>query len=320
MIYEQVINAINISTKVIVTSHVNPDGDNIGASLALCLALKKLGKEAVFVLDDNIPELYKFLEGAKEVQKPASFFNHGFDLVISLDCGDFERLGKVGELTEGIQLINIDHHISNTNFGFINLVEANAAATAEIVYKLIKSMGIFIDKDIAQCIYTGIVTDTGQFQYTNTTEETHVIAAELIIAGVSPSDIFNRIYQNNPKEKVLLIKEALKSLDFHFNDRVSCITLSRAQLDNISRDELDTEGLVNLARDIAPVEVAIFLKEKQTNVIKASLRSKSIIDVSAIAKAFGGGGHIRASGFGLSGTIEQAKEKILLEIEKAFAG
>lgn len=318
MIYEQVIKAINASSKIIVTSHINPDGDNIGSALALCLALKKLGKEAVFVLDDNVPELYKFLEGAKEVQKPASFFNHGFDLVISMDCGDFERLGKVRDLTEGIQLINIDHHISNTNFGFINLVESDAAATAEIAYKLIKTMGIFIDKDIAQCIYTGIVTDTGQFQYTNTTEETHVIAAELIIAGVNPSDIFFRIYQNNPKEKVLLIKEVLKSLDFHFNDKVSCITLSKAQIDNISKDELDTEGLVNLARDIESVEVAVFLKEKKSNEIKASLRSKSIVDVSAIAKVFGGGGHIRASGCGISGTLEQAKEIILLEIEKAL--
>lgn len=312
------INAINNSRKIIVTSHVNPDGDNIGASLALCNAIKKLDKEAVFVLDDNVPELYRFLQGAKEVQKPASFLSNGFDLVISVDCGDFERLGQVGELTKGKKLINLDHHISNTNFGSINLVEPNAAAAAEIVYKLIKSMGIFIDKEIAQCIYTGIVTDTGQFQYSNTTEETHVIAAELIIAGVNPSDIFNRVYQNNPKEKVLLIGEALKSLDFHFNDRVSCITLNKTQLDNISKNELDTEGMVNLARDIASVEVAVFLKEKQPNVIKASLRSKNIVDVSAIAKEFGGGGHIRASGCTLSGTIEQAKRKILLVIEKSL--
>lgn len=315
MIYEQVIDAINKTSKVIVTSHVNPDGDNIGAALALCLALKKLGKEAVFVLDDNVPEVYRFLEGAKDVQKPASFQHQGFDMVISVDCGDLDRLGSVKELIADKKLINIDHHISNTRFGSINLVEETAAATAEIIYRLIKSMGIFIDKEIARCIYTGIVTDTGQFQYSNTTEETHVIAAELIIAGVNPADLFNKIYQNNPKEKVLLIKEALKSLEFHFDDKVSIISMSKAQLDSITEDELDTEGVVNLARDIATVEVAVFLKEKLSNVIRVSLRSKNKVDVCAIAQAFGGGGHTRASGCTIEGTMEQAKERILSAIQ-----
>lgn len=316
MIYQQVVSAINESSTIIITSHVNPDGDNIGASLALCQALLKLGKDAVFVLDDSVPELYKFLPGAEKVQKPDYLQKNSFDLLISMDCGDLERLGRVKDFIQGRKLINIDHHISNTKFGSINLVEENAAATAEIAYKLIKSMGVFIDKDIAQCVYTGIVTDTGQFQYSNTTEETHVIAAELIIAGVSPADIFNKVYQNNPKEKILLMKEALKSLDFHFNDEVSCITISRSQLDSISGDELDTEGIVNLARDIASVEVAVFLKEKEPNIVKASLRSKSRVDVCAIAKEFGGGGHIRASGCTIEGTIEQAKKKILSVIQK----
>lgn len=316
MIYEQVIDAISKSSKFIVTSHVNPDGDNIGAALALCQALKKLGKEAVFVLDDNVPEIYKFLEGARSVQKPGSFSGTDYDSIISVDCGDLERLGGVSELIGDKQLINIDHHISNTKFGAINLVEEHAAATAEIIYRLIKSMGIFIDKEMAECIYTGIVTDTGQFQYSNTTEDTHVIAAELIIAGVNPSDIFNRVYQNNPKEKVLLIKEALKSLEFHFDDKVSIISISKNQLDNITKDELDTEGVVNLGRDIANVEVAAFLKEKEANVIRVSLRSKNRVDVCSIAKAFGGGGHTRAAGCTIEGTIEQAKEKLLSALQK----
>jgi phosphoesterase RecJ-like protein len=311
-----VIDAINKSSKVIVTSHVNPDGDNIGAALALCQALKKLGKEAYFVLDDKVPEIYSFLEGAEGVQNPVSFQADGFDLVISVDCGDLDRLGRVKGLVGDRKLINIDHHISNTKFGSINLVEDNAAASAEIIYRLIKSMGIFVDKAIAECVYTGIVTDTGQFQYSNTTEETHVISAELIIAGVKPADLFSKIYQNNPKEKVLLIKEALKSLEFHFNESVSCITMSKAQLDDISKEDLDTEGVVNLARDISTVEVAVFLKEKAPNVIKASLRSKNRVDVCAIAQTFGGGGHIRAAGCTIEDTLERAKERILTAIQK----
>ena len=295
---------------------MQPDGDNIGSSLALCLALQKLGKKAVFVMDDNIPELYRFLKGAREVEKSASFTELDFDLVIALDCGDIERLGKVAQLIGKTKLVNIDHHISNTKFGEINLVEENASATAEIIYKLMKFMGIFIDKDIADCIYTGIVTDTGMFQYSNTSEETHSIAAELIIAGVSPSDIFNKVYQNSPKEKVLLLREALKSLEFFNNDMVSCISITKAQVDSIADEDIDTEGIVNLGRDIFGVEAAIFLKQKELNIIKVSLRSKSYVDVSVIAKDFGGGGHIRAAGCTINDSLESAQQQILLAIQK----
>jgi bifunctional oligoribonuclease and PAP phosphatase NrnA len=314
--YEQIINVINNSSKIAVTSHVQPDGDNIGSSLALCLALQKLGKKAIYVLDDNIPELYRFLKGAREVEKPSFFTELDFDLVIALDCGDLERLGKVAQQIGETKLVNIDHHVSNTRFAEINLVEENASATAEIVYKLIKSMGIFIDKDIADCIYTGIVTDTGMFQYSNTSEETHSIAAELIIAGVNPSYMFNKIYQNSPKEKVLLLGEALKSLEFFNHDMVSCISITKAQVDSIAEEDIDTEGIVNLGRDIVGVEVAIFLKQKDPNLFKVSLRSKSYIDVSIIAKDFGGGGHIRAAGCTITGSLESAKQQILLAIQK----
>jgi phosphoesterase RecJ-like protein len=293
-----------------------PDGDNVGSSLALCLALQKLNKQVLYVIDDNIPEVYQFLKGAGEVIKYSPAVNSDFDLVIAMDCGDLDRLGSVKQLAEKTRLINIDHHISNTKFGEINLVEESASATAEIAYKLIKSMGIFIDKDMAECIYTGIVTDTGMFQYSNTSEETHSIAAELIIAGVSPSDIFNKVYQNSPKEKVLLMKEALQSLDFHFNEMVSCITISKVQIERIAMEDLDTEGIVNLARDIAGIEAAVFLKEKERNIIKASLRSKDMIDVCAVAKEFGGGGHTRAAGCTIHGSIENAKTQILQAIEK----
>jgi phosphoesterase RecJ-like protein len=316
LIYEQIIDIINKSSKIAVTSHMQPDGDNIGSSLALCLALKKLGKKVVFVIDDNVPELYRFLKGAREAEKPSSVAEIDFDLLIALDCGDLERLGKVAQLVSKTKLVNIDHHISNTKFGEMNLVEENASATAEIVYKLIKSMGIFIDKDIADCIYTGIVTDTGMFQYSNTSEETHSITAELIIAGVSPSDIFNKIYQNSPKEKVLLMGEALKSLEFFNNDMVSCISISKAQVDNIAEEDIDTEGIVNLGRDIFGVEVAIFLKQKEANLVKVSLRSKTYIDVSIIAKDFGGGGHIRAAGCAVAGSLESVKQQILEAIQK----
>lgn len=320
MIYEQIIDVINKSSKIAVTSHVVPDGDNVGSALGLCQALQKLDKKVEFLLDDKIPEIYRFLKGARDVVSHASFADLDFDLLISMDCGDLERLGRVKELADKVRLINIDHHISNTRFGEINLVEEKASSTAEIAYKLIKSMGIFIDKDMAEAIYTGIVTDTGMFQYENTSEETHAIAAELIIAGVNPTDIFMKVYQSNPKEKVLLMKEALQSLEFHHKDVVSVIAVSKEQLEAISKEDLDTEGLVNLARDIATVEVAVFLKEKEKNIIKVSLRSKSRVDVCAIAKEFGGGGHIRASGCTIKSSLEDARQQVLKAIEKHMSG
>jgi phosphoesterase RecJ-like protein len=314
--YEQIMDAIHQSSRIAITSHVVPDGDNIGSSLAMCLALKKLNKQAEFILDDHIPQAYRFLKGAGEVQRCASPKALEFDLVIALDCGDMERLGAVKQLAEKTRLINIDHHVSNTRFGEINLVEAEASATAELAYKLIKAMGIFIDKDIADCIYTGIVTDTGMFQYSNTTQETHAIAGELMISGVDPNDIYNKIYQNNPKEKVLLMKEALQSLEFFCDNGAAFMGLSKAQMNAITPEDLDTEGIVNLGRDIAGVEVAAFFKEKEAGVIKVSLRSKKTVDVCAIAQGFGGGGHIRAAGCTIKGSLEEAKQRVLQAVEK----
>ncbi|TAH59562.1 MAG: bifunctional oligoribonuclease/PAP phosphatase NrnA, partial [Gottschalkiaceae bacterium] len=166
MINPKIIKVIKESANIIILSHIAPDGDSIGSSLALFNALIKHGKNAKFVLDDVVPEIYKFLAGADEVEKPSN--NYDYDVVIVLDSGDIGRLGKSAKYLNKKSIINIDHHISNTSFGTHNMIDSNAAATAEIVYNIIRALGIDIDKDIAECLYTGIVTDTGQFQYSNT--------------------------------------------------------------------------------------------------------------------------------------------------------
>ncbi|KUO71195.1 MAG: hypothetical protein APF77_05940 [Clostridia bacterium BRH_c25] len=309
MIYPKIISKIKESNKIAIMSHIMPDGDNVGSSLALYNALRKSGKDVRLILDDDIPKVYRFLKSSDKAERPGQF--ESFDVVIALDCGDAERLGKSRLYLDNNFVINIDHHISNDEFGNLNMVDTNASATGEIIYHIIKILGIDMDKEISECLYTAIVTDTGQFQYSNTTSITHQIAGDLINSGVNVSLMFERIYQNSSKEKIVLMKTALNSLEFYNNDSISCVNLTLEQMKNSNAMEEDSDGIINLARDIEGVEVAIFLKELQTGKIKVGLRSKKVVDVAAVAGRFGGGGHVRAAGCILYGTVAEVKEKIL---------
>jgi bifunctional oligoribonuclease and PAP phosphatase NrnA len=316
LISPKIISKIKESNKIAIMSHIMPDGDNVGSSLALYNTLKKLGKDVHFILDDDIPKVYKFLKNSDKVERPSQYEH--FDAVIALDCGDAGRLGKSRLYLENNFVINIDHHISNDEFGNLNMVDPNAAATAEIVYQIIKILGVAMDKEISEFLYIAIVTDTGQFQYSNTTFKTHQIAGELINNGVNVSLMFERVYQNSSKEKVMLMKTALDTLEFYHNDSISCITLTLKQMEDINAMDMDSDGIINLARDIECVEAAIFLKELEQGKIKVGLRSKKVIDMAAIALQFGGGGHVRAAGCTLHGTMEEIKEKILEAIIAEF--
>lgn len=317
MIYAKIISKIKESNKIAIMSHVMPDGDNVGSSLALYNGLIKLGKDVSFILDDDIPKLYRFLKSSDKVRRPGKY--ESFDTVIALDCGDAERLGKSKLYLGKNFVINIDHHVSNDEFGNINLVDTNASATGEIIYHIIKLLGIDIDKEISECIYTAIVTDTGKFQYSNTNSRTHQIAGELINNGVNVSHMFERIYQNSSKEKIILIKTALSSLEFFHNDSISCVSLTLEQTEQVNALDEDSEGIINLARDIECVEAAVFLKEMEPRKIKVGLRSKKVVDVAAVALQFGGGGHVRAAGCTMYGTVEEVKEKIVNALIAKFA-
>lgn len=309
MIYPEIISKIRESSKIAIMSHIMPDGDNVGSSLALYNALKKYGKDVAFILDDDIPKVYKFLKCSDKVQRPGKY--ESFDAIIALDCGDAERLGKSRLYLENNFTINIDHHISNNEFGNLNLVDANASATGEILYQLIKLLGIDMDKEISECLYTAIVTDSGQFQYSNTTAITHQIAGDLISNGVNVSLMFERIYQNNSKEKIILMKKALNSLEFYHHDSISCVSLTLEQMREANAMDEDSDGIINLSRDIDCVEVAIFFKELEPGKIKVGFRSKKVVDVAAVSLQFGGGGHVHAAGCTLNGTIAEVKKIII---------
>lgn len=316
MIYPKIISKIKESQKIAILSHIMPDGDNIGSSLALYTALERIGKQVAYILDDEIPRTYRFLKNSDKTQRPGA--EGDFDLVIALDCGDVERLGEAKRYLEGRFVINIDHHISNTAFGDYNMVDSNASATGEIIYQIIRILGIPMDKDISECLYTAIVTDTGQFQYSNTTSVTHQIAGDLINNGVSAPEMYEKLYQNNPIEKIYLMKEALDSLEFYNNGSISCITLTKKQIEAAGAKDSDSEGIINLAREIENVEVAIFFREVVDDSVKVGFRSKKVIDVCTIAKQFGGGGHVRASGCTVKGSIGEVKEKVVQAVINAF--
>ncbi|WP_072972887.1 DHH family phosphoesterase [Tissierella praeacuta] len=316
-LFDIAIEKIKESERIYIVSHVQPDGDNIGSILALWIAIKKI-KDKVFILKtDDIPSDFLFLPNVNEIKE---FNDEGkIDMFIALDTSDENRLGKNKELLNKAKtIINIDHHISNTNFGHINIVDSNAAATGELVYNLIKKMNIPMDKDIASCIYTAISSDTGSFMYDNTSAETHRIIAELIDIGIDKSNININLYQNKSLERTMLFIKSLETLRLYFNNNVALIKVTQDMLNKANAKMEDTEGIVSFIREIAPVEVGIILKEFKENEIKVSMRSKRFIDVSAICASFNGGGHIRAAGCTINSPMDIAEKLILDELKKVF--
>ena len=322
MIYPAIIRTIKASKNILITTHINPDGDAVGALLGLYIALSRAGFKVLPVIDDDFPQLYKFLKGWENIKKPNDpevlAEKDKIDLFIALDCGDVERLGASAMYMEGKTVINIDHHISNTVFGTLNMIDSNAAAAGEMVYQVIKILGLPLDKDVAEAIYTAIVTDTGQFRYSNTTSVTHQIAGDLINNGVVTSYMYEQIYQNISKARIRLSGKAINTLKLSFDDKVACMAVTLENMTETGANGADAEGIIDFGRDIDTVEVAILFKENEKEKIKVSFRSKKYINVAEIAQEYGGGGHARASGCTINKTLKQAEEIILSRIEKAL--
>lgn len=316
-LFDLAIEQINESKNIYIVSHVQPDGDNIGSILALWMALRNI-KEKVFILkSDDIPSDFLFLPNIDMIHDYNN--DEEIDLLITLDASDEGRLGQNKTLLNKAKVvINIDHHISNNNFGHINIIDSNASATGELVYKLISKMNIPIDKDIASCIYTAISSDTGSFMYDNTSAETHKIAAELLKVGIDKSSININLYQNRSMERTILFIKALETLNLYFDNKVAIVKVTQDMVEKSNAKMEDTEGIVSFIREIAPVEVAIILKEFKEEEIKVSMRSKRLIDVSQICASFGGGGHIRAAGCTINSPMPVAEELILNQLEKVF--
>lgn len=312
--YKDAAQLINKSKRIHLASHVQPDGDNIGSLLGLGLALKKLGKDVFIIKTDSIPKDFMFLPNIESVRE---YDGNELDLFITVDSSDEERLGDNKSLLyKANKVINIDHHLSNTNYGDINIVDSKAAATCEMIFKLIKELNIGIDRNIATSLYTGISTDTGSFMYDNVNEETHLIAAELIRIGIDKQEININIWQNKSLIKTKLFIKTLETLETYYEDKVAIVEVTRDNLRSIGASMEDSEGIVSFVRDIDTVEVAVMLKEFEEKEIKVSMRSKKYVDVSELCSIFGGGGHKKASGCTINSTLPDVKKDLLKELKK----
>lgn len=298
--------------RVLLVSHVSPDGDTLGSSLALRLAFLALGKTVQVLCQDRVPALYEFLPGAQDVRTPRTQdVEDAFDTAIAVDVSDRLRLGQCEAAYYACEnRLVLDHHSTNDHFGQINWVEAGASATGVLAAELIEALGVPLTKEIALCLYTAISTDTGHFQFANTTAQAMRTAADMVDTGIDVAQITQHLYREMPREKTALLARALGELTFEHGGRTAYITLRREDFDACNASNEMTEGIINYAIETQGVETA-FLATEQTEGVKFSLRSKAPFDVATLCRQFGGGGHMLAAGCRMMCPIEEAVQVML---------
>lgn len=315
MIMNQIINKILSSNNIAITFHTSPDGDSLGSSLALLQALRALNKNCYILCEEELPKTFEFLPYSKEVSA-ISIIKEDTDCVVVLDCGNMERIaGNINVTNKNYTLINIDHHLSNDLYADMNYVDTNASSMGEIVYQIINIMGVSLNKEMAICLYTSLITDTGSFKHTNTTAITHAIAGDLINCGIDFNNIHRIIFENKSFHRVKLYGEVINEMYLDCHDKFCIMTLTKEMLDKLNLSDGDTSDLISLGVQIDSVEVAALFKENGDS-IKVSLRSKSYVDVRKIAENFKGGGHLRAAGFKINDTMENVINAITELINK----
>ncbi|WP_101475104.1 MULTISPECIES: bifunctional oligoribonuclease/PAP phosphatase NrnA [Fusobacterium] len=308
--FQEIKEQIDNSKSIIVTAHVNPDGDAIGAGLAMTLALKKYGKDVRFVLQDKNPDTTNFLQGIELVEKYDKNKSYENDLTICVDCATKERLGETQSLLENKKSINFDHHISNTLYADLNCVK-NISSTSELVYNFLKDSDMELDKSIGEALYTGLVNDTGNFQHDNVTENTFKMAADLKKLGIKNSKIVREFMNTKTLAAIKLMGKAMFDMKFDENKKLAYYFMTREDLDMYNGRKEDTEGIVEKLLSLDKAEVSLFLREDTKGVIKGSMRSKHDIDVNKIAAIFNGGGHTKAAGFTSNFTGDKIIEIVL---------
>jgi len=314
----QIAADINASENIAILPHVSADGDALGSSFALALALSGIGKRVSVLLEEDIPYIYSFLPGSSLAEVYIEMTRH-YDTVMAIDCGDMSRLGSRKEVFDCAKMTdNIDHHPTNTAFAIHNYLDTASSATGEIIFRLLEILGQKAGIDIATCLYVAIATDTGCFRYSNTTPLTHMIAAELIKLGVNVADVSQKVFETTSYEKVKLTAEAIHTLELFEDGKIAVMAMSNELIKKTGAREEDCDGIINTARNIRGVEVAAMLRQGDQGDIKVNLRSNYLVDVSAIASKYSGGGHKKAAGYTIKGTLEKVKKNLLKDIREAL--
>lgn len=308
---EEIAEVLRKSKKAVICGHTIPDGDSIGSVLAMRAMLSGLGVECFAAAPDPIPGMYDFLPGVSRII-PLAEVPDDCDLAVILDCTDMGRLGEKRDKISGIRpVINIDHHISNEEFGDYWYVDAKAAATGEIVYELAKLMGITIEPEIAVNLYTAIVMDTGSFRFDNTTNKTHEITGELIKTGIAISEINRNLFERKDLVNLKLLGYALGQLDTAAEGRVAWVSIPIETMQQMGAQDEHADGIINYPRLLKGVEIGMLLREISPGKFKVGFRSKQTVDVNKLAARFGGGGHPRAAGCIIEGSKSEVEKKVI---------
>ncbi|MDD2497081.1 MAG: bifunctional oligoribonuclease/PAP phosphatase NrnA [Desulfitobacteriaceae bacterium] len=318
---KEIADRIKKSDSILLTAHILPDGDSIGSVLGLGLALKSLSKKVLMVMEDPVPHLYHFLAGSSKIILPDSIKEIP-ELVIFLDCTDYSRAGSKwydNFITDNV-VINIDHHISNQHFASLNYVDDSAAATAQIICRLLKEMNAPCSQEIATALYTGIVMDTGSFKYQNTTPDTLREAAWLLEQGIDLSFIREKLYENKSLESLRVLALALSNLQVSSDKKIAWTSLSKQALEELQVKPEHCDGVVNYPISIMGVEVGLLFREMDNGAVKVGLRCRTGRDVNKIAGFFGGGGHKLAAGCQLDGPLEKVINQVLEATRQTLGG
>ncbi len=319
--FDQITESVKKARRVLITSHLDPDGDSIGSELALGSYLKASGKEVRIINHGKTPAKYMFLDEDKSLEDldPAKAVDLSADLIFVLECPNLERIGDVKRfLQPGVKLINMDHHPDNSSFGEINYVDPQASALGEIIYELLTYAGYKLNKLTATQLYAAILTDTGRFRFSNTTPKTLRIGAELIALGANPREINSQIYYNNSNSALKLLGSLLLNLETFANNKISSLVIDQKTLRELNVTNEDTEGFVDYSLFLKGAEVGVLFTQKNEFKTKVSLRSQNSFDVSALARTFGGGGHKNAAGCTVNQDLKSTKELILKRIEEGL--
>ncbi len=310
---DNIVEVLQRFQRIGIFTHISPDGDAIGSSLGLYLGLKQLKKD-VDVITDEYSRCFGFLPCLDEIKKSGE---GDYDVVVALDCADKGRLFDLNHsFDKAMVTVSIDHHASNTYFARFNYVEGQSPATCKTLVRIFKRLNISITKEIGECLMAGIITDSGGFRYNTVDDETFEFAAQMLDVGVNISDIYYRTFDVKTKAQFELSSIATSRLKFYSKNRIALTYVTRNDLKKVKALVGDHEGIVNVGRNIEGVEVSIFLREDDDGTYKVSFRSNELVDVSEIAKVFGGGGHSRAAGCSIDVSLEDAIKSLVKETVK----
>ncbi len=315
--FDAVLKLVHRHKKFLVTTHHNPDADALGSALAVTMWLTKIGKKVVVVNEDACPSWLSFLPKSSLLKKATELKSLDYDVAIAIDCGDLARIGGVAKFLSKLKpIVNIDHHVTNTRFGSVNVVDVKASSSCEMIVDLLKQAKHAFNKDLATLLYAGIMTDTGSFRFENTTAKTHAVIAELMSFKVSAPDLYNKLYVGVPVADMKKFTDVIHEASLLNGNKIYCVSLSQKVVSKFSKSFDLKEKLFTFLRAVEGIEVVVILTELKDKEVRVNLRSSGHVDVAKLSQKFEGGGHQKAAGCKIYNTLPSAKKTMLAAIAK----